>query len=140
MISRRRFNMWMAAPAILIGFSIIAGCPAPTPAERIAQLNGRIIERGNQIIDLDLSGTNVVDGDMNYIHALCSNSGRKWSSIHTLDLSNTAITDQSLGMMAMQNEFSSSGGLQVLILTGTNTSDLAIKKFQVASPNCTVQK
>lgn len=125
---------------IILGLAMTVGCPAPTPGERIKQLNGRIVERGNQVIDLDLSGTKVSDGDMNYIHGLCSNSGRKWLSIHTLDLSNTAITDQSLEMMAMQNGFSSPGGLQVLILTGTNTSDAAIQKFQRKAPKCEVQK
>ena len=128
------------ATVIALGLAMTVGCPAPTPGERMTQLNGRIIERGNQVIDLDLSGTKVSDGDMGYIHGLCSNSGRKWLSIHTLDLSNTAITDQALEMMAMQNGFSSPGGLQVLVLTGTNTSGAAIKKFQGSAPNCQIQK
>ncbi|MBL8888758.1 MAG: hypothetical protein JNL67_02185 [Planctomycetaceae bacterium] len=125
---------------VVVGFALVAGCPAPTPGERIVQLNGRISDRGNQVIDLDLSGTSVTDNDMGYIHGLCSNSRGKWRSIHTLNLSNTAITDRSLEMMAMQNEFSSPGGLQVLILTGTNTSAAAIQNFQQAAPNCQVQK
>ncbi len=140
MISRQSFPECVAGLMIVLGLVSTVGCPAPTPGERISQLNGRIVERGNQVIDLDLSGTRVTDSDMSYIHGLCSNSGRKWLSIHTLDLSNTAITDQALEMMAMQNGFSSPGGLQVLILTGTNTSQAAIQNFQRAAPNCQVKQ
>jgi hypothetical protein len=129
------WSLWAASCLVLL-----AGCPAPTPGERLTQLRGKITDRGNQVIDVNLSGTAVTDADMGYLNALCSNSGGKWKSIHTLDLSNTAITDQSLEMMAMQSGFTSQAGLSVLILTGTNTSDAAIKAFQDSAPECEIRK
>lgn len=119
---------------------LMAGCPSPTPSERITQLGGEITVRENQVIDLSLANSRVTDADMAYINALCSNSGGKWKAIHTLDLSNTDITDAALDFMILQGAFSSPSGLKVLILTGTKTTDAAVARFQEHSPNCEVQK
>ena len=120
-------------------FVFLSGCPAPTPGERIRQLHGTVVSRGNGVIDLDMSDTGVSDDDIGYIHAFCSNDS-SLKSIHTLDLSSTAITDRSLEFMAMQNGFTSPSGLKELKLTKTNTSDAAIQKFQQSAPNCKITR
>lgn len=128
---------WLLGVMLSFACIFLAGCPAPTPGERIKQLNARVVSRGDGVVDLDLSGTKVVDSDMAYINAFCSNDP-SLNSIHTLDLSDTAITDRSLEMMAMQNGFTSAEGLKELNLMNTNTSDAAIQKFQEAAPDCKI--
>ena len=121
---------------LLIG---LAGCPAPTPGERIInQLDGRVDQRGNGVIDLDLSNTALSDADFSYVHAFCAND-RNYKSIHTLDLTNTQITDKFIDNMTLQQgNFVSDSGLEVLILTGTNTSEEAIKKYQEVDKDCDI--
>ncbi|MEM7314627.1 MAG: hypothetical protein AAF497_15885 [Planctomycetota bacterium] len=122
---------------VCVGFVVLlGGCPAPTPQERIGQLGGVVTPRGGGVIDLDLSGTNVTDQDMSYVHGLCSNDAQL-NSIHTLDLSGTAITDESIKFMMMQRQFPS-GGMQVLVLTDTAVSDAVIEEFAASAPKVRV--
>ncbi len=114
----------------------MTGCPAPTPGERVEQLGAVVTEKGNGVVDLDLSGTNVTDADMSYIGAFCSNSSR-YTSVHTLDLSDTAVTDAAIDHMTLQSEFPS-GGLQVLVIRNTKITDAAVEKFQQKFPSCEV--
>jgi hypothetical protein len=115
---------------------VVVGCPAPTPGERIRQLGGVVTPRGGGVVDLDLSGTKVADNDMGYIHCFCSNDP-SLKSIHTLDLSDTAITDEAIKFMTLQHEFPA-GGLQVLVIANTKITDSAIEAFQANSPNCQI--
>jgi len=94
----------------------------------------------NGIVDLDLSGPNTTDNDIGYIDAFCANSGGRWKAIHTLDLSDTAITDRAIEEMALQDRFSPPTGLTILVLTNTSVSDAAIQKFQKKAPGCEIQK
>jgi hypothetical protein len=120
---------------LLIGLS---GCPAPTPGERISQLKGKVVQRGGGVIDLDLSKTSLSDQDFFYVNGFCSND-RRYKAIHTLNLANTLITDEFLKIMTLQGgRFVTDSGLQVLILTGTNTSDAAIQKYQAVDPDCRI--
>lgn len=117
---------------------VLAGCPAPTPGERMARLNGKISHRGNGVIDLDLSGSALADSDFSYVNSVCSND-RTIRSIHTLNLSDTAITDQFLQNMALQkNGFTSPSGIEELILSNTEVSDAAIREYQRADPDCRI--
>ena len=132
----------LASPLLrlFVGISLICltGCPAPTPGERISQLNGNVVHRGDGIIDLDLSNTELSDDDFSYVHAFCAND-KAYQSIHTLNLTNTQITDQFLDNMTMQQgKFVSESGLKLLILTGTNTSDEAIQKYQAVDTDCEI--
>lgn len=115
----------------------LAGCPAPTPGERIRQLKGTVVHKANGVINVDLSNTSLSDDDFEYVHGCCTNEGYK--SIHTLNLTNTSITDQFLHHMRLQQgHFTSESGLQELILTGTNTSDEAVQKYQAVDPDCRI--
>jgi hypothetical protein len=115
---------------------VLAGCPAPTPGERIQQLGGRVTQRGGGVVNLDLAGANVTDKDIGYIHGFCSNDSRL-KSMHTLDLSDTAVTDKAIEFMVLQHEFPS-GGLEVLVIRNTAISDSAIEKFRAKFPDCRV--
>ena len=118
----------------------LVGCPAPTPGERISQLKGVVVERGAGVIDLDLSNTSLSDDDFSYVNAFCSNDP-DYESIHTLNLANTPITDEFLNNMTrQQGSFVSESGLQMLILTGTNTSDEAIQKYQALDTDCQITR
>lgn len=116
-----------------------AGCPAPTPGERIEQLRGKVVSRGNGVVDLDLSGSRVTDADMTYINGFCSNDPTL-KSVHTLNLSDTAITDKSLEFMAMQSGFITESGPKELVLTGTQVTSAAIEKYQLKAPKCKITK
>ena len=134
------FGVTSHAVHLLFGLMLIglAGCPAPTPVERINQLNGKIVQRGNGVIDLDLSNTALSDADFSYVHAFCAND-RNYKSIHTLDLTNTQITDKFINNMTLQQgNFVSDSGLEVLILTGTDTSEEAMKKYQEVDKDCDI--
>lgn len=116
----------------------VTGCPAPTPGERVNQLNGKVVQKGNRVIDLDLSKTSLSDDDFSYVHTFCSNDPN-YTSIHTLNLSDTLITDRFLNNMTLQQgRFVSESGLQVLILTGTNTSDKAVQDYQKVDMDCRI--
>lgn len=119
---------------------LLVGCPAPTPAERITQLGGEITVRDNQVIDLNLSNTNVTDADMSYINGLCSNSGGRWKALHTLDLSDTSITDDALEFMARQNGYAGPDGIKVLVLSNTQTTETAISNLKERWPKCEIRK
>lgn len=104
----------------------------------MARLNGKISHRGNGVIDLDLSGSALADSDFSYVNSVCSND-RTIRSIHTLNLSDTAITDQFLQNMALQkNGFTSPSGIEELILSNTEVSDAAIREYQRADPDCRI--
>lgn len=120
----------------LLLLSCMSGCPAPTPGERIEQLGAVVTEKGNGVVDLDLSGTNVHDDDMAYIGAFCSNDSR-YQSVHTLDLSDTSVTDAAIDHMTLQSEFPA-GGLQVLVIRNTKISDEAVSRFQQKFAECEV--
>ncbi len=123
---------------VLLSIVFLAGCPAPTPGERISQLEGKVVDRGGGVIDLDLSNTTFSDDDFPYVHGYCSND-RRYKDIHTLNLANTEVTDQFLASMTLQGgRFVSNSGLQVLVLTGTNTSDRAIEEYQAVDPDCRI--
>lgn len=111
-----------------------AGCFTRTPGERIRQLKGTVVDRGNGVIDLDLSNTELTDDDCGHVHAYCANEG--YTTINTLNLSNTAITDEFLNEMALQQDFAS--GVRELILAGTKTSDAAVKKYEAVNPGCRI--
>ena len=122
----------------VLSLVVLAGCPAPTPGERISQLKGKVAERGGGLIDLDLSNTSLSDHDVAYVNGFCSND-RRYKDIHTLNLANTQITDKFLEVMALQGgQFVSENGLQVLILTDTNTSEEAIQAYQAVDPDCRI--
>lgn len=90
------------------------------------------------MIDLNMSNSSISDDDFPYVHAFCSNN-RAYKSIHTLNLSNTAITDRFLNNMTLQQgHFVSESGLKELILTGTDTSDEAIQRYQAMDPDCRI--
>jgi len=90
------------------------------------------------VIDLDLSSTSLSDSDFSYVHAFCANS-RAYKSVHTLNLKNTSITDNFLDAMTLQQgRFTSESGLRELILTGTDTSDEAVHKYQTVNPECRI--
>ena len=110
------------------------GCFTGTPGERIRQLKGTVVDKGNGVIDLDLSNTELTDGDCGHVHTYCANEG--YTTINTLNLSNTAITDEFLNEMALQQDFAS--GVRELILVGTKTSDAAVKKYQAVNPGCRI--
>ena len=110
------------------------GCFTRTPGERIRQLKGTVVDKGNGVIDLDLSNTELTDDDCGHVHAYCANEG--YTTINTLNLSNTAITDEFLNEMALQQDFAS--GVRELILAGTKTSDAAVKKYEAVNPGCRI--
>lgn len=127
--------------SLLVGLLLmgLVGCPAPTPDERIGQIKGTVVQRGNGVIDLDLSNTSLSDSDFSYVHAFCANSSRAYKSVHTLNLTNTSITDNFLDAMTLQQgRFTSESGLRELILTGTDTSDEAVHKYQTVNPECRI--
>lgn len=138
MTRRQRTGLQFPMIAVMI-ITGLTGCPAPTPGERISQLNGRVTVRDQSgVIDLDLSNTQLSDGDFSYVNGFCSNTP-KYRSIHTLDLSNTAVTDKFLDSMTLQGgTFVSESGVEELILTGTNTTEAAIKKYQAVDPDCRI--
>lgn len=120
---------------LLIGLS---GCFAPTPGERISQLKGKVVQRGDGVIDLDLSKTPLSDKDFVYVNAFCSND-RRYKEIHTLNLAHTLITDEFLRSMTLQSgRFVTDSGLHELILTGTKTSDAAIQDYRAVDPDCRI--
>ncbi|MCR9199956.1 MAG: hypothetical protein NXI04_15075 [Planctomycetaceae bacterium] len=133
---RAKLRFSMIAVMLITG---LTGCPAPTPGERISQLNGKVtVCNQSGVIDLDLSNTQLSDGDFSYVNGFCSNTP-KYRSIHTLNLSNTAVTDKFLDNMTLQGgTFVSKSGLEALILTGTNTTEAAIKKYQAVDPDCRI--
>ncbi len=117
--------------------AFISGC-LPTPALRVSQLHGKVIPRGEKMIDVDMSGTKMKDGDIYFISRLCSNSPEQYEHIHTLDLSDTRITDDALRRIVLQEENSFPLRIKVLKLTNTNVSEAAIKNLQKAVPNCEI--
>ena len=97
-------------------------------------------DRGNGVLDLDLSSTSLSDADISYIGAICSNSRNRWRSVHTLNFSDTAITDKAIQYMLLQDPFCPPSGISVLVLKGTAVSDEALKAFQDKYPDCEIQR
>ncbi|EMB17770.1 hypothetical protein [Rhodopirellula europaea] len=104
----------------------------------MSQLHGKVIPRGEKMIDVDMSGTKMKDGDIYSISGLRSNGQDGYQHIHTLDLSDTRITDDALRFIALQEEGSFPLRIKVLKLTKTNVSESAIKNLQKAVPNCEI--
>ncbi len=117
--------------------AFISGC-LPTPALRVSQLNGKVIPRGEKMIDVDMSGTKMKDGDLYSIFGLRSNGQSGYRHIHTLDLSGTRITDDALHFIALQEDSSFPLRIKVLKLTNTNVSEAAIQQLQDVNPNCEI--
>lgn len=117
--------------------TLLTGCPAPTPGERMEQLDAKIVNLGDGTYDVDLSGTKLSDADFSYLHGFSNNRGPV--GVRTLDLSNTRITDAMLDRMIMQTLFCPPKGIQVLVLTNTNVTHDGIERYKEKYPDVEVQ-
>ncbi|MEO1528933.1 MAG: hypothetical protein AAFX06_26225 [Planctomycetota bacterium] len=127
-------------PQVLLAavlFTFLTGCPAPTPGERLEQLNAKITNLGDGNYDVDLSGTKLSDADFPYIHGFSNNRGQV--GVRVLDLSNTDVTDKTLDAMIMQTLFCPPKGIQVLVLENTGVTLDGIKRYQERYPEVEVR-
>ena len=114
----------------------LSGCiSSSNPDERMKQLGVKITDRGDGVVDLDLSGSNYADHDFVYLDFFC-NDNKRWNSVHTLDLSDTSTTNQLLERLQKRN---SQSRPRMLILKGTSVTAEAVKQFRAACPDCEVQ-
>ena len=116
----------------------LTGCPAPTPGERMQQLGAKVTDRGDGIVDLDLSGTGATNADIHYVHGFTSNSKAR-RGIHTLDLSGLAITDEAIDFIVLQNPFCPPDGVSVFVLKETDISHGAIEKLRETYPDAKIE-